>query len=149
MSIESEVKILRSISMFAKLDPSKLKLLAFTSEWLTFAPGEYLCHQGEIGDSAFIIIDGEATVLVGTDQGDFSVAVRGRGEVIGEIAILCDVPRTASVRAVDRLVTLKITKDVFLQLVGGYPEVALEVIRTLAARLAATTLELRAARSGH
>jgi CRP-like cAMP-binding protein len=53
------------------------------------------------------------------------------------------------VRAVDRLVTLKITKDVFLQLVGGYPEVALEVIRTLAARLAATTLELRAARSGH
>jgi CRP-like cAMP-binding protein len=88
-------------------------------------------------------------VLVGTDQGDFSVAVRGRGEVIGEIAILCDVPRTASVRAVDRLVTLKITKDVFLQLVGGYPEVALEVIRTLAARLAATTLELRAARSGH
>jgi len=149
VSIESEVKILRSISMFAKLDPSKLKLLAFTSEWLTFAPGEYLCHQGEIGDSAFIIIDGEATVLVGTDQGDFSVAVRGRGEVIGEIAILCDVPRTASVRAVDRLVTLKITKDVFLQLVGGYPEVALEVIRTLAARLAATTLELRAARSGH
>jgi CRP-like cAMP-binding protein len=146
VSIESEVKILRSIPLFAKLDPSKLKLLAFTSEWQTFFNGEYLCQQDEMGDSAFIIIEGEADVLVKSGQKELSLGVRKRGEVLGEIAILCDVPRTASVRAVGRLVTLKISKDVFLQLVSGYPEVALEVVRTLALRLAATTQKLRSVR---
>lgn len=146
MSIESEIKILRSIPLFAKLDSSKLKLLAFTSEWLTFAGGEFLCQQGEMGDSAFVIIKGEAEVLVKSDHGDFSVGMRKSGEVVGEIAILCDVPRTASVCAVDQLVTLKISKDVFLQLLGSYPDVALEVIRTLAQRLTDTTRDLRDAR---
>lgn len=146
MSIESEVKLLRGIPLFAKLEPSKLKLLAFTSEWLSFAPGEDIFTQGEAGDEAFIIVDGQAEVLVSEDDHEFSVGIRERGEVIGEIAILCDVPRTATVRAVNRLTTLKVSKDVFLQLIGGYPEVALEIIRTLASRLAITTRELRAAR---
>jgi len=146
LSIDSEVKLLRGIPLFAKLDPSKLKLLAFTSEWLTFDAHENLFKQGEMGDAAFIIIDGQAEVLVSDEGQDFSVGIRERGEVVGEIAILCDVPRTATVRAVDRLVTLKVSKDVFLQLIGGYPEVALEIIRTLASRLAITTQELRAAR---
>ena len=54
---------------------------------------------------------------------------------MGETAIVCDVPRTASVVAKNDLVVLKISKEVFMQLIEGYPEVAVAVIRELAMRV--------------
>ncbi len=145
MSLEKEVKLLRNVSLLANVEPSKLKLLAFTSEWETYQSGDFLCRQGDVGDAAFIIIEGEADVLVGTPDGEAVIATRGANDVIGEIAILCDVPRTASVRARDHVVTLKITKDVFLQLITGYPQTAVEILRILADRLQHTTAQLREA----
>ena len=60
MSINEEVNLLRKIPLFAKIDPAKLKLLAFASERLTFAPDQALFEQGDTGDAAYIVIDGEA-----------------------------------------------------------------------------------------
>ncbi len=114
MSINQEVELLRNIPLFAKIEPSKLKLLAFTSERLTYQPDQVLCRQGDMGDAAYIIIEGEASVRIATASGDIEVARLGAGDVVGEIAILCDVPRTATVRAVDRVTTLKITKELVL-----------------------------------
>ena len=99
MSLNEEVELLRNIPMFARIEPSKLKLLAFTSERLTFQSGQDLCVQGADGDSAFIIIEGDAEVIVDSPNGPMTVAAMGRNDVVGEIAILCDVPRTATVRA--------------------------------------------------
>ena len=145
MSLEKEVKLLRNVSLLANVEPSKLKLLAFTSHWETYEAGDFLCRQGEVGDSAFIIIEGEAEVIVDTPEGELTIATRGANDVIGEIALLCDVPRTATVRARDHLVTLKVTKDVFLQLITGYPQTALAILRILADRLQKTTTQLREA----
>jgi len=145
MSLEKEVKLLRNVSLLANVEPSKLKLLAFTSEWETYQAGDFLCQQGEVGDSAFIIIEGEAEVIVDSPEGEIVIATRGANDVIGEISILCDVPRTASVRARDHLVTLKVTKDVFLQLITGYPQTAVAILRILADRLQKTTAQLREA----
>ena len=72
-------------------------------------------------------------------------AAYGANDVIGEISILCDVPRTASVRAQGKLTTMKVTKDVFLQLITGYPETAVAILRILADRLQKTTTQLREA----
>ena len=58
MSIEQEVEILRNIPMFAKIEPAKLKLMAFASERITFKPGQTLFQQGDAGDAAFIVIEG-------------------------------------------------------------------------------------------
>lgn len=147
MSLEQEAKMLQNIELFAHLDPSKLKLLAFTSHWLNFQPGEELCHQGELGDSAYIITDGTAEVLVDSENGPVLVAERGRNEVIGEMSILCDTPRSATVRAKDTVSTLNISKDVFMQLVRGSPDLAVEIIRTLADRLQESTEKLRDAKA--
>ena len=65
---------------------------------------------------------------------------------VGEIAILCDVPRTATVTATGDLSTLKITKELFFRLVRDFPEIGIEVMRVLAHRLDATNAQLRAAR---
>lgn len=147
MSLNEEVDVLRNIPLFANIEPSKLKLLAFTSERLTFPDGQELFHQGDMGDAAYIIIDGEADVTISTPTGEITVAKVGKNELVGEIAILCDVPRTATIRAVGEVTTLAITKDLFFQLVTEFPQMAVEIMRELARRLERTTVQLREAMS--
>jgi CRP-like cAMP-binding protein len=145
MSLKEEVEILRNIPLFAKIEPAKLKLLAFTSQRLSFASGESLCRQGDPGDSAFIILDGEADVTIDTPAGKVSVAKVKRNDVIGEIAILCDVPRTATVTAMNPLQALRIDKDTFFRLVTEFPQMGVAIMRELARRLERTNQQLRAA----
>ncbi|MGA1525971.1 MAG: cyclic nucleotide-binding domain-containing protein [Planctomycetota bacterium] len=147
MSINEEVELLRAIPLFSKIDASKLKLLAFTSERLTYGDQQILFNQGDVGDSAHIIIDGGASVLIETDQGRIEVAKLGKGDVVGEIAILCDVPRTATIQAKGSLTTLKVSKETFFRLVTDFPLIAVEIMRELAARLERTNAQLRAAMS--
>ncbi len=148
MSLDQEVDVLRQIPLFANIDTAKLKLLCFASERLTYTAGQILISQGDVGDAAYIIVDGEAEVLVGSPAGPLKVAVLKRNDIVGEIAILCDVPRIATVKAASELVTLKITKDVFFRMLTDFPEMGLEIMRVLADRLAKTTAELQEARAG-
>ena len=144
MSINEEVDALRRIPLFANLEPSKLKLLAFTSERLTYAKGQTIFRQGDMGDAAFIVLEGQADVMISTADSQRKVATIGKHSIIGEIAVLCDVPRTATVVAVDKLVTLKISKDLFLRMVREFPQMAVEIMRELARRLDRTNQQLAA-----
>ena len=149
MSIEEEVEILRNIPMFRKIDPTKLKLMAFASERLMFKPDQVLVRQGELGDAAFIIVEGTAEVLIDTPDGPVAVARLKRNDIIGEIAILCDVPRTATVQAIDQLTALKITKELFFRMVSDFPDMGIEIMRSLAHRLEQTTAQLMEARASN
>ncbi len=146
MSIEQEVEILRKIPLFANIEPAKLKLMCFASERITFREGQSLCQQGDIGDAAYIIIEGTADVIV-TNEGPLVVAQLGKNDILGEIAILVDIPRTATVTATSELTALKITKDLFFQMVTDFPEMGVEIMRVLAQRLLATTADLMKARA--
>lgn len=143
MSLNEEVDLLKTVPLFAKMEPAKLKLLAFTSERLTFDRGQELCHQGDPGDAMYVILAGAADVIIDGKTGEIKVAELARNAFFGEIAILCDVPRTATIRATDQLVTLKITKDMFYRLVQEFPALAVEVMRVLAHRLEDTNNKLR------
>jgi len=145
MSLQQDVDLLRNIPLFAKIEPSKLKLLAFTAQRLTFVTGDIICNQGEEGDSAYIIIDGEADVIVATAAGPVTVATLKKNDFLGETAILCDVPRTATVQARTDLVTLMISKDLFFQLISQFPSMSIEIMRELARRVERTTAQLREA----
>jgi CRP/FNR family transcriptional regulator, cyclic AMP receptor protein len=147
MSLTKDVEVLRNIPLFAKIDPAKLKLLAFTSERLQYLSGDELFHQGDDGDAAYVILDGEADILVDTPKGSMKVARLGKNDIIGEIAILCDVPRTATVVAHGDLETLRVSKDGFFHLVTQFPQVGIEVMSALAAKLHRTTQDLTAART--
>ncbi len=147
MSLHEEVEALQNIPLFAKIDASKLKLLAFTSERVNYEPGQDLFKQGDPGDAAYIILDGEADIIVDTPGGELVVASMKKNDFVGDIAILCDVPRTATVRATKPLSTLVITKDLFFQLVTEFPDMAVAIMRELAQRLHKTTQDLLAARA--
>ncbi len=147
MSLDQEVEILRQIPLFANIETAKLKLMCFASERLTFKPKQTLCRQGDPGDAAFVIVEGEAEVSVDAPKGPMTVAVLKRNDIVGEIAILCDVPRTATVTANSEVVALKVTKDLFFRLVTDFPEMGVEIMRVLAHRLEQTTAQLREARA--
>lgn len=147
MSIAEEVNCLRRIPLFANIETSKLKLLAFTSERLNFHRGETLFHQEEMGTCAYIILRGEVEVVVDGPNGPLTVATLGSNEIVGEIAILCDVPRTATVRAASELETLCVPKDHFFQMITEFPQMGVEIMRVLAHRLEQTTERLRAVMS--
>lgn len=146
MSLDQEVATLKRIPLFANIDTSRLKLMAFASQRMIFKDGQALCQQGDPGDAAYIVIEGRADVLIETGDGPLKVATLASNDIVGEIAILIDVPRTATVRAAGEVVTLKITKDLFFRMVSDFPEIAIEVMRVLAHRLEKTNEQLRAAR---
>ena len=137
----AEVEVLAKIPLFAGMDRSKLKFLAFTSERLSFDVGETLFRQGEVGDKAFIIVEGTAEVVLETDGGDKHLAMIGKNELFGELALLCDAPRTATVRGETPLTVLGISKEVFVRLIEDDAEVSANVTRAVAARLEGTLRE--------
>jgi CRP-like cAMP-binding protein len=142
MTLQRDVEVLRSIPLFAKIEPAKLKLLAFTSEQVEYMTGDVLFRQGDAADAAYILLEGDADILVESPQGPVRVAQLGKNDIVGEIAILCDVPRTATVAAATRLLTLRVSKDGFFNLVTQFPQVGVEIMHELASRLHHTTQQL-------
>ena len=145
MSLKEDAELLRRIPLFAAIEPAKLKLLAFTSERISFSPGQYLFRQGDMGDAAYILIDGQVEVMIDSASGPRHVAWLGSNEVVGEVAVLGDVPRTASVRAETPLIVLRISKEGFLGLLHDFPQIAVCMMRVVAQRLENTTAQLRTA----
>src|SRR5271170_684248 len=145
MSLKQEFELLRRVPMFAEIEPDKLKLLAFMSERVGFDPGKPLMRQGDPADAAYLIIDGYAEVMVETPAGSIIVATPGPNEIVGEMGILCDVPRNATVRARDRVVALRISKEPFMRMVREFPTMAVSIMQELADRLAATNTQLSTA----
>jgi CRP-like cAMP-binding protein len=129
------VALLRRIPVFASLDAASLKLLAFSSSHLILNDGEALCHQGDPGDSVFVIDEGEVEVTIKVDGAPIQIARFGQHDLFGEMGVICNQPRTADVCARGPLKVLKIEGDVFLQLVTANPNAALGVMRVLTERL--------------
>jgi CRP-like cAMP-binding protein len=143
MSILDDVEALKRTPLFAKVEPAKLKLMAFAAERTQFRAGETMFHQGDVADAAYIILEGKADVVVETPGGQLKVAEVARDAFVGEIGILCDVPRTATIVATENLTTLKITKDLFFRMITDFPTISIEVMRVLAQLLEHTTEQLR------
>jgi CRP-like cAMP-binding protein len=147
MLLNDEVRMLQQVPLFSGVSPAKLKLLAFTSDRVSYRADEVLFLQGDTGDAAFVILNGTADILVDSPKGQIKVAEVGENSIVGEIAILCDVARTATVRAHTQVEALRISKDNFFKLMADFPDMTLQVVRVLADRLHQTTAELTAARS--
>lgn len=144
MNLHEETCQLCAVPLFRRIDASKLKLLAFTSERQEYAPGEIICSQGDEGESAFVILRGRAEVLVaaGPEESLTKVSELGPNSVVGEMATLCDRPRSATVRALTPVDALRIPRDSLRSLLHSNPLAMIEIIRLLSDRLAATTEEL-------
>jgi CRP/FNR family transcriptional regulator, cyclic AMP receptor protein len=145
MSLKQEFELLRRIPIFSEIEPAKLKLLAFMSERVGFDPGKRLMRQGDPSDAAYLIIEGHAEVIAESPAGPVILAIVGANEIVGEMGILCNAPRNATVRAKDRLIALRISKELFMRMVREFPTIAVSIMQELAHRLESTNNQLRTA----
>jgi CRP-like cAMP-binding protein len=143
MSLEQEFELIRQVPIFSTVDPSMQKLLCFSSDRLAYEGGQTMFSAGDPPDSAYIVLEGEVDIIVPTEKGSLVVNTLKRNDVIGEIGIFGDVPRTATATAKTRVEVLRISRDVFVNVIRGNPDAAIALIRILADRLAKTTAQLR------
>jgi len=112
------IALLGDLPIFRVLPVPVLERLAASASEREAAPGEEIIAQGEAGDAYYVIADGHARVWVD----GVHVADLDRGEAFGEIALLMDRPRTATVRAIDELRLLIVVRDTFLDVTSGSEE---------------------------
>lgn len=144
VTVFDEAEALRQVPFFEKVDMAKLKLLAFTSRAIRLAPGETLVVKGESSDCAYVILEGEVEVLGETSAGEFVVTTFGRNALVGELSVILNGPRVATVRAKGDVRVLRIAADAFLKLLCENPGCTQHVMRLLSARLAKATRKVEA-----
>jgi MFS family permease len=125
------IALLRQISFFALLPPTSLERLASNLIPLTVPSGTDVVVEGEPGDRFYVIASGEVVVAT---QGSV-LAELGPGSFFGEIALLRDVPRTATVTATTELELLALERDIFIGAVTGHAPTADAVGALVSARL--------------
>jgi MFS family permease len=130
-----EIALLRSLPLFAELPAPAIEGLAAALRPVQLSAGAVLIRQGDPGDAYFAIAAGE---LDAEQDGQF-LGRYGRGDGVGEIALLRDVPRTATVTAHTAATVYRLDRDLFLTAVLGHAPTRRQADRIAAARLAAKT----------
>ena len=136
---ESTLTLLRGIPIFAPLPPVTLEQLASRLSRVRVPAGEVILRQGDPGDRFYVI--GEGEVEIALDGGPPKTL--GRGAYFGEIALLRDVPRTATVTTRTEVELYVLERDVFIAAVTGHAPSAEAADAVIATRLGSAALNLR------
>src|ERR687893_2935594 len=131
-SQDTKVEALKRAPLFEGLSKKELTQLARVSEDLEIPEGTTLTKEGEIGHEFFVIIEGDAQIK----RKGRSIGARGAGDFIGEIALIEQIPRTATVTAKTPLRVFVLTSKDFHHLLEENPNVERKVLRALAKRVA-------------
>jgi CRP-like cAMP-binding protein len=137
LSLEQKVRILSRVPLFARLTPQDVEAISELATTRSIKAREELFHKGDEGAQIYVVAAGRLKVITTSDEGDdLMFCVLDTGEVIGEVALFADRPRTASVVAMQPSDLIVIDRRDFLPLLRDRPEVTLELLRVLSERLA-------------
>ena len=131
-AVPDRLALLRAQPIFAPLPQQALEALATRLRPLAAADGEVVIREGEAGDRFYLIEHGTVDVSIDGEN----VRMQGPGEGFGEIALVRDIPRTATVTARGPVRLLSLERDVFVSAVTGHPASAAAADAVVAARLA-------------
>lgn len=135
--------VLTRVPLFAGLDPALLESLETFTFRRTFEPGELIVEEGRTGNGLYVVISGKVEVVKGlAGERPQVIATLGPGQSFGEMALLGQWPRTASVRAVEETECLGMDRWVFFAYMNREPQLAIRMLQVLAQRLMETTAKL-------
>jgi CRP/FNR family transcriptional regulator, cyclic AMP receptor protein len=135
-----DVAYLRGVPIFVGLTDAQLAALAPSLHHRAFPARTVVFHQGEPGHALFIIIQGKVRVYLTSAAGqELTADILSAGEVFGEMALLGEHPRSASVATLTDTHMLQLARADFHRYIRAYPEIALSILAVLADRLRATT----------
>lgn len=132
--ITERVAALRSIELFTPLQPEELERLAPRLVPTPFRAGEVIARQGERADCLFLLISGNAHVIVESHGSASKVAELGAGSFFGEMGLMTGEPRSATVAAASDVACLRLDKRAFEEILQDRPAIAEEIAQVLAQR---------------
>ena len=133
---------LRAVPLFAELSEDHLARLACTVRKQHATAGQVLCREGERGDEMYVVISGAVTLHKAVDGGDTELGRLEEGAHFGEMALIGDAPRSATIRAAADVAYLAINRETLMRVIASFPAVALQILKGYNARLAETTARL-------
>ena len=127
-------KALAPIDFLAALSPEVRQSLVDRALIVKYCPAESIFHQGDQGDSLYIVAEGEVELLVEAEDGPKQLAVLGPGEFFGEMALLTGEARSASARSIGRSDLVKLSKDAMEATFTTNSDVPMQISRIIAER---------------
>ncbi|MFN8597514.1 MAG: HEAT repeat domain-containing protein [Anaerolineae bacterium] len=139
LSLMERVLFLRRVPLFAEVTPLDLKRVAMLAGERLFHAGEFIARQGDPGDELFIILSGKIVVREGADDR----LERTVGDVVGEMSLITQEPRMASLVAAEPVRVLSVDRPAFETMLRERPAISLAVMRVLIARLKESEVQAR------
>jgi len=127
--------LIRKIDFFEPLDGRIVNKIARVCIPREYSPGDHVVRQGDPGLGLYFITAGRVRVEINRNGANSPVAELQAGDVVGELSIIDNKPRSANVVCLTDTSCLLLTRDSFLKLIRNYPEIAIQMARALAARL--------------
>jgi CRP/FNR family cyclic AMP-dependent transcriptional regulator len=135
MSVRISSESLRQIPLFAECDPAHLQIMAFAGERVEFAAGADLFRAGGSGSAAYLILLGEAEVWRSQGEEHITVATARQGAFLGELAMIAGMAYSVNTTAKTPVTATRISRDVFMRVVGEFPDFGAKVMSVLSRRL--------------
>ena len=131
VDFNEKLTLLNGIPLFRFLDTPNLRLLSENCDTLDIPQGQRVFAQGDSGDALYIIIDGKAHILISNGENEQKVRECGANESVGEMALLSDQPRSATVVAATDLALLRLKREIFIDLVRSNGEIAYQILQVV------------------
>ena len=132
MTYEEKILILKRSPIFSNLLDDDLKQILDVSEEIRYKRGAIIFRENEIADAFYIIVSGEVEILKEGEEHQVEVlAIKKDGDVFGEMAVVDELPRSATIRAVMDLVLLKLDKEQFSNLLQQFSHISIEIARSI------------------
>jgi CRP/FNR family cyclic AMP-dependent transcriptional regulator len=136
----SESSYLAPITLFSKLTPAELDVIATRLKRQSFEAGEVIIEQGERGDAMFIIRSGRVKIYSrGAGGKELTLNVYGEGDFFGEFSLIDGEPRSASAAAIEKTDALVLRHQDLIAILNEHAEIAISLMRGLVTRLRYTT----------
>ncbi|MBI3359499.1 MAG: protein kinase, partial [Chloroflexi bacterium] len=143
IATQDRIALLRKVNLFASLDEAALGTLADQMIERAFDAGQTLFYEGAPGDVCFVIASGQVQVAKQVDASkEVVLSERPPGSIVGEMALLGGQRRSATVRAVERTVTLELSKQGLDAVMASHPEVTNEVVKILLGYVHSMTVQV-------
>jgi CRP-like cAMP-binding protein len=135
MAIEDDIRLFSIVPFLQGFGPEALRLLAFGSERLVLRPGRELYRANQAADCGFIVASGEILLSSDTVTGTQSHGRYGRGALLGELALIAPSRRPVNATAATEAEVVRISRSVFMRILGEYPDIAAKLHKRITAEL--------------
>lgn len=141
------IDLIMEIPFFDSLMEDELSIVANQIEFIEIDNGEYLFKEGDLGDYVCFVVDGKLEVVKESDNSESSVVISavGKNRSIGEMSVIDNTPRSASVRAISKTSLIMLSKTSFDSILKTHPRIGIEILKKIA-RLMSLNLRKTSAR---